>query len=153
MDEPIKPTNRRARIPATTADERAPVLEDWTARERRRLVERDAERAAKYAEADHKIDAAMARARAWGCDDGTGMCRICGVQLGADADGNDTHPDNGCVGPLGKCEFCGKPYTLGAKGQIVPTCTPEDHIRRPEVFTLAPRRMDFLAPPRAYKDD
>jgi hypothetical protein len=146
---------KREHMPALDASEVAPPLETWVERERRVLAERAAQLAEQRAAAAHEFEARMARARAWKCDNGHGVCVFCAVPLGHDSTGAYTHPDNGCPGPGGSCDECGTPWTWDGK-RWRPGCSPEAHDarKRAAAWTLATRGRDPLAlPPRVHRND
>jgi hypothetical protein len=141
-------------VPVLTEAERTAPLESWTEREARLTRDRVAAMAAKAALDAAEFDARLARARAWGCDDGDGSCLHCGVPLGTDASGAQTHVDNGCPGPARSCHECGTPWTYDGK-RWMPACSPAEHEARARAATwaLATKTHNPLsAPPRAYKD-
>lgn len=140
--------------PALSDAERGAPLESWTEREARLAAERATQKAADDAARDHVFEARLARARAWGCDDGAGACLFCSVPLGTDAGGKHTHPDNGCPGPGRKCTTCGKSYAYDGK-RWTPTCSPAEHEQRTRdnAWALATRTHNPLVPPpRAFRD-
>lgn len=146
---------RREHMPGLDPAEVAPALDTWLERERQRTAQRVAEAALRDAERDKAFAARMARARAWGCNDGNGMCQFCTTALGVDDTGADTHPDNGCPGPAQKCAECGALERWDGK-RWNPGCSAADHEARHRVavWTLATRVRDPLAlPARVHAND
>lgn len=146
----------RAPMPALTDAERNAPLESWTERESRLTAERVTRMAARDAEMAAAFEAQMARARAWGCDDGAGSCQFCGVPLGVDATGAQTHPaEMACPGPGRTCDVCRKPWARDPVRGWQPACSPAEHEARARdvAWALATRKRNPLAPPsRVHRD-